>query len=125
MQRWRCIFCGDVKNAPLEFASAAERPKCPRCSRGGTALVPLTDVHFLYPDPSGPIMGLYELRYRVACMPGLAQPNGQAISDFTPAVTCPRCLQHPKFREYQVQNVVSASGNILTRSGWGSGCCGD
>lgn len=112
---YRCLFCAMPAGLDFEDDRPLELVRCPRCSRGCPAIAPRVHQHFIYPDPSGPVVGQYALRYRIACMPDLPHPDGRPSTDMVHLVTCPRCKAHPKFREYQVQN-VAAAGIRVTRS---------
>lgn len=110
---YRCLMCAMPAGLDFEDERPLELVRCPRCSRGCPAVAPRVHVHFLYPDPAGPVVGQYGLTYRVACKPDLAVLNGMPASDFVPVVTCPRCLAHPKLREYQVQGVLNSGINVV------------
>lgn len=109
---YRCLICQPPAGLDFEDDRPLEVVRCPACRRGVPAIAPRVAVHFLYPDESGPIVGLYGLRYRCACQPDLVHLNGMPASDFTPTVSCLRCRQHPKYREYLVQGVLNAGINV-------------
>lgn len=116
---WRCYNCFP----PHEFVSRERR--CQKCGSGGEIVVKLVAVHFLYQDNSGPLLGMNELRYRIACQPEASSFNAQPCTDMPHAVSCAACSNHPKFLE-----ACEAAG--LPTDGTGSGglrvkmnrCCG-
>lgn len=100
MARFRCVTarCG---TAPTGFEFEADRAQCPKC--GTVNVIPLIDVHFLAPDPGGPIIGIHG-RYKVACEPkrdGLALHvhDDYAATVEAPAVTCRSCRKTKGWRD--------------------------
>lgn len=110
---YRCLYCSMPAGLDFEDDRPLGEVRCPRCSRGVPGVAPRVNVHFIYPDLHGPIVGLHSLRYRIACMPDLPHPNGRPATDMPHLVTCSKCRQHPTFREYEVQGVANAGINVV------------
>lgn len=95
---YRCYKCNQGLGG-IEFL--ADGPQCPKCgSVGPPHVIGLTYVHFLAPDPNGPITCLGGVRASVACMPGKANLNAERHPR-TPevrAVSCPVCAKTEAFR---------------------------
>lgn len=106
-RRYRCVSCRFLetrktpkgRETPIGLEFVAHEPKCPRCGMAGANCVPLVRIHYLAPDPAGPIVGSEGLRYRMACSPNYANPDGRPCTGEPLQVTCEAC---EATREYAV-----------------------
>ena len=94
---WFCLNpeCGSVGPGFFEFQS--DYPICPKCkSEGAPTVQKRVLIHFLAPDPKGPIVG-HAMRFKMACDPKRVDlatlTNGEAASGAIQAVNCPGCLK--------------------------------
>lgn len=94
-KRFRCWRC----NSPFGFEFVADGPKCPSCSAGPPAVIPLVSVHYFALTPGGVIKGGDGLQYSIACNPTLMEYGRRSLSSEPTAVTCPACKETPAFQQ--------------------------
>lgn len=105
--RFRCnnVACGQW---PRCFEFEDRGGECPKCGmKGPPQVATLIDVHFMLMTAKGPISGRMG-RQMVACQPDRAylcrHPSEPfAATDDPRAVTCPKCVRLPCFREQAQQ----------------------
>jgi hypothetical protein len=84
---YRCFRC----NPPWGRNFIGAQPVCPQCNATPPAVQVRALIHWLRPDPNGPILGgPYGSRYQIACTPGRLQVRGDANHQ-ADIVTCPEC----------------------------------
>lgn len=124
--RYRCYACpvpitqlGGGTHPEFE----ADKALCPKCGAGHPAVWPLVDVHFLAPDPKGPILGGGR-RYKVACTPAreylASDLEHYAATGDAQAVTCPSCMGT---REWQDRAATIAGLAQVLEIIRDKGCC--
>ena len=84
------------------FDFISSYPECPKCGLGPPGVQKRVLIHFLYPDPTGPVIGYMGLSSRMACDPPrevlATHTNGEAATDTPGEVNCPGCMKSKVFQ---------------------------
>jgi hypothetical protein len=123
--RYRCHNCPSrfVGGLRCYHEFDADEPACDKCG-SVTAVFEIESVHFLIPDPAGPIFS-QKGRYRLACEPRrevLALPGEDyhATAEAR-AVTCPSCMGVEEWRQTAGRDPVMREKLRAIREG--RDCC--
>lgn len=128
MPSYRCYVCRDLRPGLVNRFKTfdADAPVCPHCGAGEPAVVELTAVHWMAPDPGGPFLGADGVRRKIACEPlrevlALHAQDDYSASPDPRATTCRSCMGVPAwglaaavFKEMRAILLLPDKG----------GCCG-
>lgn len=124
MASYRCYNCRRMNTIADFHEWEGDRPQCPKCGRADQ-VVELVAIHFLVPDPRGPILGHGGNRFRVACEPtreylALSTMDNYSATGDPRQVNCRSCQGVKEWRE--MGKLYAELRQVLLDED--AGCCG-